>query len=717
MEGRLTLRPKEGMARDPVFVPVAKGAAEVKVKLPANTQWEVTPEIRRFWALPSLVRVRSAEEETRYILGLWPKGTVGGSITVERGERLPAKLYLKVRSARLPGRQVDMPEVLVDCPVGEAGAWACEVPATLVDLSVRAEGFVPHHRFGMTVARDKRADLGRMLLKKGASLSGWIQVEAGTLEAGRASARLSPMVAPGAGLAMIEKVQSANVETQVDARGFFQFVGVAPGTYLVEVQMAGYAPAQAAPLEVWPGSETSLTEPLILKRPLRIALTVSPETDWLGKPWRVEVSRAMELNPGHNPGPVFEGPADAQGRIDLRGQAPGHFRVMVFDSLGNPMYSDFDVPILGPEDAERDIEIDLITVKGKVSLGDAPLSATLYFGGRHGATASRMESDEKGEFHGVLSRAGTWTVDIDAQEPRVSTLAQVSVEAERGDKAWISIVLPDTQVYGRVVDDQGKPVFQATVEALTEQGRVSIGTDVKGSFEFQAVPPGYLQVAAVLRSAGGRLESEPVMTFALEGQPSGPLELRLRKRKPFFGTVQGAHGPVPGAAVALSPSRPPLLFGDNARTDLSGEFQARLPELAEAVVAVVSPPGNSLKAFDLAVDGKPARLQVAADGGVLEISTGRSREEVRRQDLQMLVFQNNLPLPWGTLLSWAQGHGQRIDPDQGFRFPDLAPGEYRVCLVQRAELVRKASSEAVGLPGCASGYLEPGGTLRLTPGD
>lgn len=713
LEGTLRLRPTAG-AEKPVSVPVTKGSRQATVALPANTTWEVTPDFERFWALPSPIRVRGPQEKSSYILGLWPKARLAGRVAVEPGERIPAKISVKLRAARVPSRQADVPEAMVDCPVGTDGKWLCELPATLLDLAVRAEGFVPHHRWEVRLPRDRTVDLGRLQLKKGASVSGWVEAEDGALEPARASVRLSPFVAPGAGLAAAEKVRNASVETTVNANGFFQFAGVAPGTYAVEVRQPGFAPAKASPLEVWPGSATSLTHPLLLKRPLRIELRLTPETDWLGKPWRVEVGRAPDLNSGLSLGPAFDGSADEEGRVLLQDQAPGHFRVLVFDSLGNLLFSDFDVPILDPENARHDITIDLITVRGQIRLGDEPLAATLFFGGRHGAVASRMESDRDGDFHGVLPRDGTWLVDIQAEEPALSTHAQVEVDPNPQGKARVSIELPDTQIFGKVTDDAGQPVSQASVHTSTALGALSVRTDLRGAFELRSVPAGYLQIAAEASSPEGRLASEPVTTVALEGQATGPLELRLRKNKPFQGRVQGTRGPVPGAAVTVHALRPASFYGATARTDLGGSFQSRVPESTEAVIAIVSPPGHSLKAFEVPLDGSPVLLDVPAEGGAVEISSSRSEEDIRADSLQTVVFQNGLAIPWGVLLGWAEGHGERLEPSRGVRIPNLAPGQYRVCLSRRADLVEGAGrAPEERQEGCASGYLQAGGVLKL----
>ena len=74
-----------------------------------------------------------------------------------------------------------------------------------------------------------------------------------------------------------------------------------------------------------------------------------------------------------------------------------------------------------------------------------------------------MESDDEGRFHGILPREGPWKIEVQAAEPAFSTSARAEVDAGRSGKATLDIRLPDTRIFGRVVDEQGKPVARADV--------------------------------------------------------------------------------------------------------------------------------------------------------------------------------------------------------------------------------------------------------------
>jgi uncharacterized GH25 family protein len=79
-----------------------------------------------------------------------------------------------------------------------------------------------------------------------------------------------------------------------------------------------------------------------------------------------------------------------------------------------------------------------------------------------------MESDDEGRFHGILPREGPWRIEVQAAEPAFSTWARAEVDAGRAGKATLDIRLPDTRIFGHVVDEQGKPVARADVIVQAE---------------------------------------------------------------------------------------------------------------------------------------------------------------------------------------------------------------------------------------------------------
>jgi hypothetical protein len=133
------------------------------------------------------------------------------------------------------------------------------------------------------VLAGKVGEVGPVELKRGASVAGWVAVEEGAIDAGSCHARLSLLVGSGGNVQLAEKIAQTAMDVRVRKDGFFQFSAVPPGTYSLEVRQKGFAPGTVSPIEVSPRSETSLREPVTLRRPFQIELAISPPIDWLDR--------------------------------------------------------------------------------------------------------------------------------------------------------------------------------------------------------------------------------------------------------------------------------------------------------------------------------------------------------------------------------------------------------------------------------------------------
>jgi hypothetical protein len=150
------------------------------------------------------------------------------------------------------------------------------------------------------------------------------------------------------------------------------------------------------------------------------------------------------------------------------------------------------------------------------------------------------------------------------------------------------------------------------------------------------------------------------------------------------------------------------------RTDVDGTFTAKVPAVAGNAAVIVSPPGHALKAFSVPVNGTPQSLTVSREGGELAILVPEMSEEIEKESVTLLVFQNGLPLPTPILSRWALGHGRDLSVPGKMKVPDLAPGEYRACLAAHSVLAPwQASGWTAPLARCTSGQLTAGGTLQL----
>jgi hypothetical protein len=713
LQGKLVLRPVEGK-QEPINLEARLGAPVI-TELPCSSKWEATPTFPDIWGPRVSVVAGAAGETAVSLVTLWPLGKISGSLTpaTKEEERPPKALSIATLAPRTPAQR-DVPKGVLDCPVDKQRTWQCPpLPAATFDLVLSADGFIPQYRWGIKILPGKTTDLGTVELKRGASVAGWAEVEGGAIATG-CLARLTPLLAEGSGAQISEKIRSTTHEAPVRKDGFFQLVGVAPGNYSLEIRQPGFAPAVVYPIEVWPRLETFLRAPVTLKRPLQLELAISPALDWLSQPWKVLVFRSSDASASSDS--VYNGAADSQGLVTIPGQAPGRFRVIVADSLGNQLYY-HEVSVTGPADASQSIDLKLLTVRGTITLGKEPLAATLWFGGRHGATAVKMESDRDGKFHGILPNDGWWVVDVAASDPRFETQTKVKVETDGQDRARADLTLPATRVFGKVVDDSGRPVPAATFDLGTDDEVVSTDTDDSGSFEVRGVASGMAYAAAIRSSAQGTWTSDRVALFIGEDAEVGPLELRMHKNKPLTGTVQSARGPVPGAGVSVIPLRPTMIFGDSARSDLDGSFTAQVPASTEVADVIVSPPGYALRAFAVPIGEEGVQvLTVSEDGGNLEILFPEKPKDAEKDAISLWIFQNGLPLPTYLLHQWNAGHGMAAITAQGKKLtvPQLSPGEYRACLVAQAAIVPwEATGFTAPLAKCVAGQLSAGGTLQL----
>jgi hypothetical protein len=702
-KGALVLRPADGKG-DLLRFPVVSGES-TSVQLPTGSEWEVSPDLPGFWGARKPLLVGPPGQVTRLVLDLWPMGSISGIVRVEeKGKPLPRQVLVRTLAVPSFVRRVPAPKGALDCPVDERGHWSCSLPAASFDLVISAEGFIPHYRWSVPVPPGKDLSLGTLALQRGASVAGWVAVEGGALEPGACVARLSPLVAGGPDPAAALDVERKAAERGVGKDGFFQLTGLAPGAYALEVRQPGYSSVRIAPVRVAAQAETFLEEPLVLRRLLDLSLEISPALDWLGHPWKVQIFRQEENSGKPNP-LAFEGSAQPDGGLVISGQPSGRFGITVLDSLGNRL-ADSQVSLDGPDSPAQRIEIDLITLEGTVRLGQEPLPARLWFGGRSGAMSLQMESDSEGRFQGVLPREGDWMVDVESAEPRLRSRTRLDVRANRAGKATAEIVLPDTRVFGTVVDPQGKPVPKADVFAMTERVELLETADAVGTFELRGLPEG----AAWLTSSDDKRGSRRILVDLLDGRPVGPIELRLQATRKQSGRVVSPRGAVAGAQVAILASTPPE-GGGFAQTDPDGSFEVEVPEATQRVVAIVAAPGFALKAFEAPV-GAPLSLAVSEDRGDLEIRLAMKRDELVRRDLTVQVFQNGLSLLSNILHRWSLDQGEPwVEGAPAIRIPGLAPGEYRICLVP-VRLPLEGHPASAG-PECASGLLFRGETLAL----
>lgn len=688
--------------------------SEVSVLLPEKSTWLAEVEMEGHWSSGGVV---SASSSSVHKLRVWPQGRVAGRVKLEGAERPPREISVAFWSPPGTAQVAGISRTEIECPLDLEGWWSCEAPATTLDVRVRAPGFVPHYRWDVSVEAEATRQLGPMLLVRGASLAGHVEVaDDGQLIPGKGTVRLLPRTAGGGADQLSSRITTTGLSRKIGASGFFQLDGARPGSYVVEVEHPGFAPTRRFPVEIQLDRETYLDAPLVLRRPVTLELSLSPARDWLKEPWQVQVLRSSEHSASFDQRPVYSGPAGENGLIRIPEQAPGTFMIQVSDSVGSRFFFDPYVEVTGPEDATRIVEIELTDVAGTLSLGDRPLSATLWFGGERGAVAVRMDSDSEGRFLGLLPKAGAWKVEVTATDPELGVEVEVEVRADRD----VEIRLPDTEVFGRVINEAGSPVPRARVTLSTARGlSSSVRVNESGELMFKGIAEGPAELSARLRDGENLRFSDTVLVTVQESFAAGPIDLVLKHAtRPLTGRILSQRGPVAGANVHLAPLDPPTGPRATTRTGLDGRFRARAPTTASSAQVTVTAPGLALTSFVVPTTGEDdageVELYLLEGGSTLDVAWPEAAvAEIRGGRITLL--QDGRYLDGHILYQWARGHGETPD-SATLRLPNMMPGDYRLCLHDPRQATAQLEPGVhwlETLAECTHGYLGFGQSLSL----
>jgi hypothetical protein len=644
-------------------------AGKGDLSLPAGSEWEVASASQQYWMLPRRIAASASPVE----LELWPVRSVTGTVSVAEGPR-PAEVTLAVESPPDARGTADIPRgTKFHCPVAADGGWMCLVPGARLDLALHAPGMTPHYRWDVDVAQKQTTDLGAFRLRKGASFVAYLDRNLASQLKKPARARLLRPVAPVASEAAAQ-LAAPVAEGEFDRRGWVQLAPLPAGSYILEVRAEGYAPARIAPVEIYEGKESAYRKLIELLPPSTVTVAVTPPTDGDAR-WQVRLARQGDVAAQENAGGVAY--ADPQGVASFEELAPGLYDVAVLDAAGNALWNR-EIQ-LGDGDLRVPVELQLGTIAGKVLLGDQPIAATLWFGGSDGAVRVRMQSSAGGDFAGRLPRLGHWTVRVTNAD--VQTLADVDVEADEE----VVIRLPTTSVSGWVTGADGERLPRALVSVMTGGRALVTKADEKGEFRLQGLPAGAVQLLAEDRVTGG--SSASVALQLSEGETREGVELRIEPNRTLSGTIVSGGQPVAGARVSAA-AQGIAGSASEAVSGLTGRFSVRLPAAATRAHLTVAAPNRTLQTFETPVSAEPLLLEIAADGGTLEVQG--------RIDPRLIIRRNGVRVPLPSILGWLAAHGRPMPEGEVLSVPDLAPGQYEVCGTK-----------------CAAGTLAPGATLRL----
>jgi hypothetical protein len=631
--------------------------------------------------------------------GALPAGKVRAHVEAIAGEKPLRSLELRLQTS-LPHRPKPA-EVVIACPIKNQ-VLSCATPSGRFDLRLRAEGgFAPIYLWDVAVAAGKETPLGELRLRRGASVSGWVQTAEGGLPSHDCRLKLSPASADSGDLKVQDQIEKASLEAQPNEKGFFQIAGVPPGRYELTARQPGYADTLVGPLDVRPDLESQVIDRLTLARPVKFEIALDPPLEPYGSPWRIELSRRSD--PSETPASFLAGKASQEGIWHVPGVAPGTYELSVRGEQKEVWYREF----LEIHPGQSDLRIDLpvLRVEGRILIGKEPLAATLWLS-QKGGRRLRFDSDERGRFNGVLPGEGLWAPKVEMATGKLQvSLEPVEIKPPQGKNlAKVEIRVPDTRLAGQVVDEEGHPLPAAKVFAASAERKTTnpFETDEKGEFSLRGLQPGAWLVKAEL---GDRQSDFQPVSLPTEGE--GPwLRIVARKLQTFEGRIVSVAGPVAGARVLAWPP-----FNGQSGAGMAdavsggdGSFHVELP------AGTALPPGYAMRLTAVPVSpGQPIEIPVEPQGGTLILDMPEGGPT------PILVHGGVYALPMA-LKMWARMQGGRT-PDSGrLVLSAVEAGPYSVCRGALAVTSMKEGGEPPAAA-CTSGVLAPNGELVLRSPD
>jgi hypothetical protein len=652
---------------------------EALLDLPLDKLWEVELRAAGYW-MP-----RTALLADTATLTVWKTAPLRGRFVLQDPADHPPKSFQLEFQSPPAARTPRIAHESVDCPVSDDGSFDCAIPATTLDIVLRAKTFTPQYKWEIKLEPKVTASLGEIPLRRGASLIAWLDSESAKSLKAPARARLIRETMNDSS-AIGQRLMQPVAESAFNERGMVQLAPVPPGTYSLEVTAPGFATARIDQVQIYERSESTLRRVIKLEPPINLELVVIPPRDDRGVRWRMDVYRVDDIT--GQTSTAGRGEVDDEGALKLPNQAPGRYNVQVRDGRGN-IDARRKLTITGPGDARQTIEIELRATSGTVTIGGKPLAATLLFGGQSGTEQIHTTSDAAGEFEVRLPRAGKWRVDVESKDAAVHAAVSVSI-SDKGEA--LEIKLPDTELSGWVIGSGGTRVAPAEVVVQTSAGVVSRRTESDGTFRFRGITTGDARIGASDPGTGEYSRQLPVTV--VDGEAVKDLELRIDASQQLTGVVTSRGEPLAGALVTGYG----MLEGQGRRvktvTDIDGTFKLSIPSTTSEVLLYVAAAGKTFQAYNATGARDPLRLELASAGGTLRV--------ILRGATNPVIRYNGVAVLLNELLTWAHAQGQLPSGDTA-TIPNVAPGLYQVCGRVRGQ----AES-------CREGTLAAGGTLELT---
>ncbi len=650
-----------------------------EIVVPERSTWVLGAQLAGSWVPERAVSIGEGSGKTEIVLDVYPtlpvdfQSSTAGDYEIEFADQ----------DSQVRGR--------VQCVTEDAEKYICAVPVRATMLAIRLPGYVPVYRW-LSAPLGAALDLGGIVLTKGASVSGNIKPENGSMEGCRVE--LHDNQAPSRPDSEVQRPPV--LSSPPDDNGWFQFSGLAIGHYEVKAH-CGHLSGSYFPVPTVEGKETRIRDPILVQSPVLAEIIVTPPVDLKQRSWNLAVDRMGKYSVGSEHLGEFRTSPTGAATFFTRS---GSHTISVTDSSGNRWkYMDnIDIRSGAPIYAD----ISFVQVTGKVTAGKDPVRAEVVFGGRHGPQSVVAQSDEHGEFEVHLPRPGTWNVEVVRQDQGLRVRREVEIERTN---TKLTLDLPNTGIEGRVLDSKGRPAGNAIVSiARTSKKGIDafeVRADDEGRFLVKGVDPGTVYAEARQQ----HLRSAKQLVVVQEKVSAKGIVLQLLPTKQVRGRLVSGGHPVPGGLVALVSRSTPKETTANG----FGEFELAVPEDWAMVTVIAGGAGVSLTSRVVSLtEGEMLIVDLPRFTGTLHAEFGTPGQQEKSGQVPFL-FQDGVLLPTSLVAKWMGLHGIT----NGKSIPYLSPGVYRLCLTDLSTLPRfLATQQPTGQ--CSEGFLGAGQEIVLT---
>lgn len=361
----------------------------------------------------------------------------------------------------------------------------------------------------------------------------------------------------------------------------------------------------------------------------------------------------------------------------LTGLEAGDYRLVIRGERPLQQYSRL-IRLTDSETSEKVvIRQSLLTVNVTSGSQQEP-GATVTLKSVAGKWQGSLTMDDKGSVSEPLWQTGEFSYALRAKGAATSLLGHGSLD-DMESQQW-TLELPVARIEGKVLDDAGAVIPDATVALTSDDGdlqtSVMTKSDANGHFAFDHVRQGSQTLTA---TADQFLPSEPVAFALSPTDTEHPADLRLKRGTSIRVSVVDRNDvPYPMAVLFEAVDN---VVVNTLETDGSGNAVVKMPENG-SVVLIAVPASGSFAVRRIGAPDREAgavRVKVADGTATLQIKSERA-DHVPVRDVHFMLRYDGETIPLEVLMrltQWRIFAFQTGDDGVG-KISNLPPGMYEL---------------------------------------